>query len=111
MNDFICRYIQFGADQIELGIAGGLGGVARESGGAVAVTTFQTILVNVQTSHAASHVVPAAISAGAPQKVAEAVAAALPLGSEALHQVRGLTPAILDAAQNAFVNSYVQGLK
>lgn len=36
-------YIQFDADQIQLGIAGGLAGVARESGGAVAVTAFQTI--------------------------------------------------------------------
>lgn len=49
-------YIQFGAEQIELGIAGGLAGVARESGGAVAVTVFQTILVNVQTSYEARHV-------------------------------------------------------
>lgn len=48
-------YIQFGADQIELGIAGGLGGVARESGGAIAVTVFQTILVNVQTSYGRQH--------------------------------------------------------
>lgn len=63
-------YIQFGAEQIELGIAGGLAGVARESGGAVAVTTFQTILVNVQTSYASRHVVPAAEAAGASPKVA-----------------------------------------
>jgi hypothetical protein len=45
-------YIQFGAEQIELGIAGGLAGVSRESGDAVAVTVYQTILVNVQTSYA-----------------------------------------------------------
>lgn len=48
-------YIQFGADQIELGIAGGLAGVAREAGGAVAVTVFQTILVSVQKSYEATH--------------------------------------------------------
>lgn len=48
-------YIQFGADQIELGIAGGLAGVAREAGGAVAVTVFQTILVDVQKTYEATH--------------------------------------------------------
>jgi hypothetical protein len=104
-------YIQFGADQTELGIAGGLGGVARESGGAIAVTTFQTILVSVQTSYAARHVVPAAVAAGASQSVANAVASALPLGAEALGQVQGVTTAIATAAGAAFTESYVQGLK
>ena len=63
-------YIQFGAEQIELGIAGGLAGVSRESGGAVTVTSFQTILVNVQTRYAAQYVVPAAVAAGASSSVA-----------------------------------------
>jgi MFS family permease len=104
-------YIQFGADQIELGIAGGLAGVARESGGAVAVTTFQTILVNVQKNYAAKHVVMAAEAAGASPKVAQAVAAALPLGAAALEKVQGQTMAIVAAAGAAFIESYVQGLK
>ena len=104
-------YIQFGAEQIELGIAGGLAGVARESGGAVAVTTFQTILVNVQTAYATRHVVPAAEAAGASPKVAQAVAAALPLGTAALEKVQGLTTAIATAAGDAYTESYVQGVK
>lgn len=104
-------YIQFGAEQIELGIAGGLAGVARESGGAVAVTVFQTILVNVQTRYAKGHVVPAAEAAGASPKVAQAVAVALPLGTEALEKVQGLTKSIAAAAGAAFIESYVHGLK
>ena len=104
-------YIQFGAEQIELGIAGGLAGVSRESGGAVAVTSFQTILVNVQTRYATRNVVPAAEAAGASPKVAQAVAAALPLGAAALDKVPGLTTAIATAAGDAFLESYVQGLK
>ncbi|OQU95414.1 hypothetical protein CLAIMM_01626 isoform 2 [Cladophialophora immunda] len=104
-------YIQFGAEQIELGIAGGLAGVSRESGGAVAVTSFQTILVHVQTRYAARHVAPAAMAAGASPKVAQAVAAALPLGAATLAKVQGLTPAIAAAASDAFLESYVQGLK
>ncbi|KIW79185.1 hypothetical protein Z517_05797 [Fonsecaea pedrosoi CBS 271.37] len=104
-------YIQFGADQIELGIAGGLAGVSRESGGAVAVTSFETILVHVQQRYARQHVAPAAQAAGASPQVAQAVAAALPLGTAALETVQGITPAIVSAAQAAFLESYVQGLK
>lgn len=102
-------YIQFGADQTELGIAGGLAGVAREGGGAIAVTVFQTILVSVQSNYASSHVVQAAEKAGASQKVAEAVAAALPLGT--VSSVKGVTTAIATAAGAAFTESYVHGLR
>lgn len=104
-------YVQFGAEQIELGIAGGLAGVARSAGGAIAVTAFQTILAHVQTHYAAHHVAPAAEAAGASPKVAAAVAAALPLGADALKKVPGLTTAIATAAGHAFTESYVQGLK
>ena len=77
----------------------------------MAVTSFQTILVNFQTRYAAQHVVPAAMAAGASAKVAEAVAAALPLGTAALEKVPGMTAAIASAAGDAFSASYVQGLK
>lgn len=104
-------YIQFGAPQSELGIAGGLAGVARYAGGAVAVTLFETILDVVQTSYAGTHVIAAAEAAGASQKVAEAVLAALPLGAAALEKVQGLTLKIAGAAGAAFVESYYQGVK
>lgn len=104
-------YIQFGADQVELGIAGGLAGVARYAGGAVAVTTFQTILTTTQTKYATEHVIPAAEAAGASPKVAQAVLKALPIGTAALEKVQGLTQAIATAAGAAFVESYVQGVK
>lgn len=104
-------YIQFGAEQVELGIAGGLAGVSRESGGAVAVTSFQTILVNVRTRYAAQHVGPAAIAAGASPQLAQAVAAAVPAGAAALAKIPGLTTAIATAATDAYLESTVQGLK
>ena len=104
-------YIQFGADQVELGIAGGLAGVSRYAGGAVAVTLFASILVSTQTSYAATHVIDAAQAAGASPKVATAVLTALPLGAEALAAVPGLTTAIATAAGGAFVQSYVEGVK
>ena len=104
-------YIQFGADQVELGIAGGLAGVARYAGGAVAVTLYSTILITVQSKHAATDVIAAAEAAGATPAVAKAVLAALPLGAAALEQVKGLTTAIVTAAGGAFVNSYVKGVQ
>ena len=104
-------YIQFGADQVELGIAGGLAGVARYAGGAVAVTLYESILISVQASHAKTMVIAAAEKAGASPTVAANVLAALPLGTAALLKVKGLTTAIATAAGGAFVESYVKGVQ
>jgi hypothetical protein len=104
-------YIQFGADQVELGIAGGLAGVARYAGGAVAVTAFESILISVQMPYATKHVIAAAEAAGASPKVAQNVLKALPQGTAALEKVQGLTTKIATAAGAAFVESYVQGVK
>ncbi|KUJ21446.1 MFS general substrate transporter [Mollisia scopiformis] len=104
-------YIQLGADQTELGIAGGLAGVARYAGGAVAVTLFETILDTVQSSWTRTHVIAAAEAAGASLGTAKAVLTALPLGTAALEKVPGLTTAIAEAAGAAFVGSYVEGVK
>ena len=106
---YMLKYRQFGADQVELGISGGLAGVSRTAGGAIATTVFLTILVSVQSTYAINHVVPAAEAAGASLKVANAVAAALPLGT--VEQVHGVTPTIVKAADAAFVESYVHGLR
>ncbi|KEF54129.1 uncharacterized protein A1O9_09924 [Exophiala aquamarina CBS 119918] len=104
-------WVQFGAEQTELGIAGGLAGVARYAGGAVAVTTFSTIMLTAQTSYANTHVVAAAEAAGASADTANAVLAALPMGAAALEKIPGLTPAIAEAAGSAFVQSWVEGVK
>nr|OQO28755.1 hypothetical protein B0A51_02524 [Rachicladosporium sp. CCFEE 5018]OQO32478.1 hypothetical protein B0A51_00267 [Rachicladosporium sp. CCFEE 5018] len=104
-------YIQFGADQSELGIAGGLAGVARYAGGAVAVAIFSTILSTTQSKYAITHVVAAAEAAGASPETAQAVFAALPLGAAALEKVPGLTTAIATAAGGALVQSYVEAVK
>jgi len=104
-------YIQFGADQTELGIAGGLAGVARYAGGAVAVTLFLTILEVTQAAYAQVHVIAAAEAAGATPSVAAAVLAALPLGAAALGKVAGLTTKIAVAAGGAFVQSYVHAIQ
>jgi hypothetical protein len=68
-------YVQFGADQTELGIAGGLGGAARSGGASVAATIFSTILLTTQSKWAQVHVISAAEAAGASPETAAALLA------------------------------------
>lgn len=77
----------------------------------MAVTTFVAILDTTQANYATTHVVAAAEAAGASATTAKAVLAALPLGTAALEKVQGLTTAIATAAGEAYVNSYVHGVR
>jgi hypothetical protein len=104
-------FIQFGTDQVELGIAGGLAGVARFAGGAVAISIYTTILSNTVTKNAIRLVLPAAEQAGANSATALAILQALPLGPDALGQVQGATVEAITAAGAAFQQAYVIGLR
>ena len=104
-------YVQFGCDQVELGISGGLAGVARFAGGAVAISVYTAILTNVQGDYFQRLVPAAATAAGLPADSVAALLAALPAGAAALEQVPGLTPEIATAAAGAFQQSYVHGLR
>jgi hypothetical protein len=86
-------------------------GVARFAGGSVAISIYTTILTNVQGNEAARIVPAAAIAAGLPESSAQALLAALPLGSAALAEVPGITTAIIMAASEAFKQSFVVGLR
>ena len=85
--------------------------MARFAGGAVAISVYTTILTNVQTKSAADLVPKAAIAAGLPSGSVKALLSALPLGSEALSKVPGITKEIITAAGAAFQQSYVVGLR
>ncbi|KAH6898208.1 fungal trichothecene efflux pump [Thelonectria olida] len=104
-------FIQFGTDQVELGISGGLAGVSRFAGGAIAISVYTTILTNVQSTQMVKLVPAAAIGAGLPESSIEQLLAALPLGSAALEKVPGITTEIIVAAAAAFQQSYVVGLR
>ncbi|KAF9891663.1 hypothetical protein FE257_003675 [Aspergillus nanangensis] len=104
-------YIQFGTEQTELGISGGLAGVARFAGGSIATSIYTTILTNVQGNAAVELVPPAAIAAGLPKSSVEALMAALPVGASALAKVPGITNDVILAASGAFQQSYVVGLR
>lgn len=101
----------FQVDQEDLGVSGGLSGVARNGGGVVALTVCSTILANVQASSMKNLVPPAVIAAGLPSASVEALMAALPLGEAALSQVPGITEEILISALGAFQQSYVVALR
>ncbi|KAJ4290204.1 hypothetical protein N0V90_010419 [Kalmusia sp. IMI 367209] len=104
-------FIQFGVPQVELGISGGLAGVSRFAGGAIAISVYTTILTNVQSAHAASFIPAAATAAGLPISSVADLLAALPLGADALAQVPGITSEIIAAASAALTQSYVVGLR
>ncbi|KAL5377440.1 hypothetical protein DPSP01_009778 [Paraphaeosphaeria sporulosa] len=104
-------FIQFGVPQVELGISGGLAGVSRFAGGAIAISVYTTILTNVQSTNAARLVPAAATAAGLDPSSASALLAALPLGADALAKVPGINSEIIAAAGAAFTQSYVIGLR
>jgi len=104
-------FIQFGVDQAELGISGGLAGVARFAGGAVAISVYTTILTNSVKTHAVKLVIPAAEAAGASSRTAMAILEALPLGDSALSKVPDATTKMIAAAGAAYQQCYVVGLR
>ncbi|KAI1864224.1 hypothetical protein JX265_008595 [Neoarthrinium moseri] len=104
-------FIQFGTSQEELGISGGLAGVARFAGGAVAISVYTTILTNVQTKEAARLIPAAATTAGLPESSVSDLITALSLGAAALAEVPGITDDIIAAASSALQQSYVIGLR
>lgn len=104
-------FTQLGVHQHDLGMSGGLAGVARYAGGSLAQAIYTSILANTQSARAAATVPQAAMRAGANLATAEGVLAAFPLGSTALAKVPGVNPDILAAAGEAFQWSYAHGLK
>ncbi|KAF2031206.1 MFS general substrate transporter [Setomelanomma holmii] len=104
-------FIQFGVPQIELGISGGLAGIARFAGDAVAISVYQTILTNVQSSKAAELVPAAVTAAGLSTDALPVFLAALPLGATALAKVPDITNETIAAGGTAYQQAYVLGLR
>ena len=104
-------FTQLGVHQHDLGMSGGLAGVARYAGGSLAQAIYVSILTNAQSARAAATVPAAAILAGASESAATALLAAFPLGSAAIAEVPGVNEQIIAAAGGAFQLSYAYGLK
>lgn len=104
-------FTQLGVHQHDLGISGGLAGVARYAGGSLAQAIYVSILANTQASRAAS-LVPAAITkAGGTATMAAEILAAFPLGAKALAAIPGTNAEILAAAGVANQWAYAHALK
>jgi hypothetical protein len=101
----------FGVHQHDLGVAGGLAGMARYAGGSLATAIYLSILTNTQASRAAVTVPQAAIAAGLPVESAGKLLATFPLGAAALEALPGMTTKALVAASTAYQWSYAHGLK
>lgn len=85
--------------------------MARWTGGALSSSIYLAILSNVQSNKAASLVPHAAEAAGASPSTAQALLAAIPLGTTAIEKVPGITTAIVEAAGGAYIQSYVLALR
>lgn len=76
-------FTQLGVKQIELGISGGLAGVARFAGGSLAQAIYTTVLTNTQTRRAAETVPAAAIALGLGEQEAQQLLVAITSGASA----------------------------
>jgi Fungal trichothecene efflux pump (TRI12) len=84
-------FTQLGVKQVDLGISGGLSGVARFAGGSLAQAIYTTILTNEQTSRAARTVPAAAMALGLGPQEAQQLLAAISTGAtDAIAEIPGI---------------------
>ncbi|EXJ73462.1 uncharacterized protein A1O5_03223 [Cladophialophora psammophila CBS 110553] len=94
--------LQFGAADGDIGIATGLMGTSRATGGAIAIALFGSIIRNKTAANLAPELAAAVIAAGLPKSQVEAFIAAFISGSPtALESIEGVTPGVLAAAATA----------
>ncbi|KAK3627950.1 hypothetical protein LTR56_018940 [Elasticomyces elasticus] len=103
-------FTQLGVHQHDLGLSGGLAGVARYAGGSLAQAIYVSVLANTQAARAAVTVPEAVLQAGGSTIMAGEILAAFPLGATALAAIPDVTADILAAAGTAYQWSYAHGL-
>ncbi|CAH0017768.1 unnamed protein product [Clonostachys rhizophaga] len=105
-------FTQLGVKQVDLGISGGLGGVARYAGGSLAQAIYTTILTNTQNTKAMQTVPAAAEALGLGQAEAQRLFQAISTGaSSAIKDIPGITDEIVTAASTAYKWAVAHGLK
>ncbi|KFH43588.1 putative MFS-type transporter-like protein [Hapsidospora chrysogenum ATCC 11550] len=105
-------FTQLGVKQIDLGVSGGLGGVARFAGGSLAQAVYTTILTNEMRSKAAKTVPAAAQALGLGEAESAQLLQAIATGaSDVIAEIPGITDEIVGAASLAYKWAVAHGLK
>ncbi|CAK7201502.1 hypothetical protein SEUCBS139899_004208 [Sporothrix eucalyptigena] len=105
-------WVQLGVDQLDLGAAGGLGGVGRFGGASLAIAIYSSILKNTQRKAAKTLVVEAGLNSGLTKSSAELLLQALSAGSAtALQDIPGITASAIAQGTLALKESYVHGIR
>ncbi|KAK7894811.1 hypothetical protein LTR67_005550 [Exophiala xenobiotica] len=104
--------IQFGAEDRHIGVATGLIGSVRSTGGAIAIAIYGTIIRDKATSDIVPRVAAAAVEAGlAPSEVPSFVLALTSGSASALASIKDITPAIIAAGADAIKTVYAEAFK
>lgn len=104
-------FTQLGVPQIYLGISGGLAGLARYAGGAVASACYSSAIGNGLKTKGAVLIPKAALDAGLPRSSLDQLMAAVPQGVAAISKVPGVTPAVNEAVGVAYKYAAAFGLR
>ncbi|TPX13597.1 uncharacterized protein E0L32_006068 [Thyridium curvatum] len=104
-------FTQLGVPQTMLGISGGLAGLARYAGGAVASACYSSAIGNGVTSKGAELIPKAALNAGLPSSSLGQLMKAVPQGAAAISAVPGVTPQIAQAVNTAYKYAAAFGLR
>ena len=105
-------FTQLGVPQEYLGISGGLAGLARYGGGAVASASYSSAIGNGIKKRGMELIPAAALKAGYPEDAIDQLTAAVIAGGPAvLAKIDQATPAVVDAVTTAYKWSAAFGLR
>ena len=104
-------FTQLGVPQIYLGISGGLAGLARYAGGAVASACYSSAIGNGLSTKGAELIPKAALRAGLPESSLEELMAAVSKGTATVGNVPGATQAVVRAVETAYKQAAAFGLR
>lgn len=105
-------FTQLGVPQEFLGISGGLAGLARYAGGAVASASYSSAIGNGIQKRGWELIPPAALDAGLPEESLETLmSAVISGGPAAISKIQGVTPQVTEAVAMAYKWSVAFGLR
>ncbi|KIW33885.1 uncharacterized protein PV07_00700 [Cladophialophora immunda] len=104
--------VQFGAEDHQIGVATGLSGTFRATGGSIAIAIYSTIIRSYLTGHLGKNVSNAALAAGLPvSSLPSFLKALLAQSATALKTVKGVTPTIVAAAGDGTKPTYAHAYR